>query len=530
MSEPKDEMKKSKTKDSGGQGATPDHPIKDVRRASVPLVLYETADPAQTMRTVLGALNSTVKDVAIMQHDVVRGLVGLNAKGTNLASEVGGKLETVDPTSCLDLFHDKVAIGEQQDAGRRSILFMHQAQAWLSSPPARQAVWNLRDPFAAIGATLILLSNTSEVPAELRQDVIVLNDPLPTPAEIAEIVTKIASSAKDAGAEVDPDKVKEDGQIHDTLTGLSGFGVRQVFSMSLRKTGIVDAVLSDRKRKLVEQTKGLSIWTGGETFDQLAGLANLKRFLTGLLTSGATPVRAIGYLDEIEKMLAGAGSDTSGTSQDQLGVILRVMQDQNTPGIILVGPPGTGKSAIAKASGRIANAPVVSFDLGAAKGSLVGSSEAAIRAMMSVFQAVSQGKGLFIATCNGLQSLPPELRRRFKLGIFYVDLPDAEERAAIWPIYIKRFGLDPALLDGKPDDNGWTGAEVASCCEIAFRLGCTLAEASKYVVPVCKSAADTITNLRKLASGKFISAGKPGIYQFNPGDAGADKGRALSFD
>jgi len=52
------------------------------------------------------------------------------------------------------------------------------------------------------------------------------------------------------------------------------------------------------------------------------------------------------------------------------------------------------------------------------KGSLVGESERRLRAALSVVDAVSQGQALFIATCNSIGALPPELRRRFTLGTF----------------------------------------------------------------------------------------------------------------
>jgi tRNA pseudouridine-54 N-methylase len=45
-------------------------------------------------------------------------------------------------------------------------------------------------------------------------------------------------------------------------------------------------------------------------------------------------------------------------------------------------------------------------------------------------------------------------------------------------------------------------------------LGITLAQASRYIVPVSRSAAEQIKALRQMASGKFISASTPGIYRY----------------
>ena len=65
-----------------------------------------------------------------------------------------------------------------------------------------------------------------------------------------------------------------------------------------------------------------------------------------------------------------------------------------------------------------------------------------------------------------------------------------------------------------PDDEGWTGAEIKECCRKAHRLGMSLAHASRYIVPVSRSAAEQVKSLRQMASGKFISASTQGMYQY----------------
>src|SRR5439155_26658589 len=123
--------------------------------------------------------------------------------------------------------------------------------------------------------------------------------------------------------------------------------------------------------------------------------------------------------------------------------------------------------------------------------------------------AVSQGRSLWIATCNSITSLPPELRRRFTLGTFFFDLPEAAERDAIWKLYLGKYGV----AGERPQDDGWTGAEIKECCRQAARLQISLQEAASYIVPVSRSAAEQIRALRHQASGRFTSASKPGVYE-----------------
>ena len=140
--------------------------------------------------------------------------------------------------------------------------------------------------------------------------------------------------------------------------------------------------------------------------------------------------------------------------------------------------------------------------------SLVGSSGERLRAALQVVDAISEGRSLWIATCNSIQSLPPELRRRFTLGTFFFDLPTAEERAAIWKIYREKWSLE----GDQPEDEGWTGAEIKECCRKAWRLNLSLIESARYIVPISRSAADQVEKLRQQAAGRYLSASHAGVY------------------
>jgi SpoVK/Ycf46/Vps4 family AAA+-type ATPase len=232
------------------------------------------------------------------------------------------------------------------------------------------------------------------------------------------------------------------------------------------------------------------------------------------ILAGNDPPRGVVFIDEIEKMLAGstgAVADSSGVSQGILQALLTHMQDCGATGSIFIGPPGAGKSMIAKCVGNEGGIPTIALDAGAMKGSLVGQTEQAIREALRVITSVTGGQALWVATCNSIGTLPPELRRRFSFGTFFFDLPDAEEREAIWVHYRLRF--DNSCHDAEPPCEGWTGAEIRTCCMLAYRLKITLTEAANYIVPVCKSARQQIEELRRQAEGRFISASYPGPYR-----------------
>jgi SpoVK/Ycf46/Vps4 family AAA+-type ATPase len=156
------------------------------------------------------------------------------------------------------------------------------------------------------------------------------------------------------------------------------------------------------------------------------------------------------FLDEIEKGFAGTGTDTSGVTTRMFGSFLTWLNDHTTDVFV-------------------------------------------------------------ISTSNNIKALPPEFSRAERFdGIFFVDLPSAEQRDAIWDIYEKvyKIGQD----DKRPNSEGWTGAEIRACCRLAALLGCSLQDAALNVVPVSATAADAMEGLRQWASGRCLDADRPGIY------------------
>lgn len=484
--------------------------LKPARRASVPIVLIQTADAQQSIDTIIKEMNGAAQEAPIMRWDIVRGLVGLNKAGKQAVANpaVGGEtpeLNTQNPTECL---------AKLPNVPERSVVFFMNAQMFWTNESVKQAIWNLRDVFKMTRSMIALLAPLgTTLPQELKDDIVSLQDTLPTEPEITAIVDGLLKDIAAApGATLKPDQITDKPRLIDALLGLSAFGAEQVFSMSCSKDDVDRAAMWETKKVTIEQTDGLKVYRGKERFADIGGMENAKKYLYDVCT-GRDRVRAIVFIDEIEKSTAGMQSDSSGVAQDQHRQLLTWMQDRKVAGVLALGAPGTCKSALAKALGNEVGIPTIELDLGAMKGSLVGQSEARLRNALAVIDAISQGKVLVIATCNSVSNLSPELKRRFSLGTFFHPLPDKTARKKIWAIYLKKFGLEGQEI---PNDVGWTGAEIETCCTIAWRLNRTLLQASKCFVPVMVSAKETIEKLCKEATNRYVSAETEGLFVYEP--------------
>lgn len=481
--------------------------LKSYRRAAVPLLAIHTADPAEVLQLAIDE-SENGSSAPVLRWDCVHGLFGVNAMGIALAGTLnnGGDpaMTTSNPAEALRAVE---SIRDDTIADRAVFVMLGMGEI-MNDPTAgiavRQAVWNLRDVLTVRGALLVLT-----VPMGWRNpfpdDITVQIAPLPTPEELAATVNRIVS---DAGLESAAET--EVNAACDALRGLSSFAAEQTLALSLtKKDGINIESLWARKRQQISETPGLSVYAGKETFEDLGGLDQAKKLFASLL-NGKRRIGAVAFIDEGEKAFAGSARDTSGVAQDQLGCLLSYMQDNNAIGAIFVGPPGAAKSAFAKAIGNEGKVPTVTLDLGGLKGSLVGESEARMRKALAVITSISGGRPFFVMTCNSISILPPELRRRFTLGTMFFDLPSAEERKAIWAIYCTKYEIPNKQKF--PNSEGWTGAEIKQCCDLADRLGISLLEAAKYIVPVAVSAREKIGQLRQEASGRYLSASNDGIF------------------
>lgn len=169
-------------------------------------------------------------------------------------------------------------------------------------------------------------------------------------------------------------------------------------------------------------------------------------------------------------------------------------------GIFIVGMPGCGKSLCAKASAALFGTPLLKMDMGSMMGKYVGESEGNLRRAIQIAEAAApcvlwideiekafSGVGgnndimtrmfgyflswmqdkrsavYVIATANNADNLPPELKRKGRFDeIFCVNLPNDEERKAIFEVHLKKKAKNDIKLSDAlvKTTEGFNGADI----------------------------------------------------------------------
>ncbi|MBU0641490.1 MAG: AAA family ATPase [Planctomycetes bacterium] len=376
--------------------------------------------------------------------------------------------------------------------------------------------------------TLVITSPLLEMAPELEKDVCVLDYPLPDNDDFAVLLHRICEDVAEhtnLSLNIDP-KARE--QLVQAALGLTLQEAENVFAKTIVNDGTLNAddisVVFSEKQQIIRKSGLLEYYESQIEIEDVGGLANLKDWLTR---------RSLAFSERAR----------------QFGL-------PAPKGVLFVGVQGCGKSLCAKAVSRMWNMPLLRFDMGRMFASLVGSSEENIRRAIAVAESIapvvlwvdeidkafagSQGsantdggttarvmstfltwlsekhKPVFVlATANNISQLPPELLRKGRLDeIFFVDLPDAEERVQVFDIHLRKRQRDPASFDldqlARAAD-GFSGAEIEEAVisslydvfylekelETSDLLKC-LAEA----VPLSKTMAEGISALRAWADGR----------------------------
>ncbi|WNZ23449.1 AAA family ATPase [Leptolyngbya sp. NK1-12] len=400
-----------------------------------------------------------------------------------------------------------------------AIFILRDYHRFLDDVAIARKLRNLARSLKSQPKNVVIVSPQLSIHEDLSEVLTVLEFPLPTLSEIRSELERLLVATNQVSDAKLVDEVARSCQ------GLSMERIRRVLAKAIAIHGSLQPedveLILEEKRQTIRQTQILDFYPATERISDIGGLDNLKDWL--LRRGGAFSERARQY-----------------------GL-------PHPRGLLLVGIQGTGKSLTAKAIAHHWHLPLLRLDVGRLFAGLVGESESRTRQMIQLAEALapcvlwideidkafagvdSRGDagttsrvfGTFItwlaektspvfvvATANNIQALPPEMLRRGRFDeIFFVGLPNQEERRAIFAVHLSRlrphnlqsYDLDRLAYE-TPD---FSGAEIEQMLIEAMHIGFSqnrdfttqdILEAASQIIPLARTAQDQIQLLQDWAT------------------------------
>ncbi len=442
----------------------------------------------------------------------------------------------------------------------------------LGEPIPRQ-IRDMYEHLISSGKTLIIVSpllahgaggTRGGLPSTLEKQISVVRYELPSKgvieAHVGEVISHMSTSTKGKRKYTQLEYSEDDMQAFvKALQGLTLIEIDNAISTSITHMNKLDAekLLLDKKQ-LLRKSEILEFIQASVAMDDVGGLDMVKDYL-GKYSRAYTPeAKAFGV--------------------------------EPLKGVLLTGVPGTGKSLLAKAIGRLWGVPLLRLDVGKVMTGLVGGSESKMRDVIKQAEAMSpcvlwidevekslsgtkssnfsDGGTLsrvfgtlltsmqdgmegvtIIATANDINQLPPEFIRRFN-EVFFVDLPGPNERWDIFAIHLKKRGRNietfekhrKVLVAASKD---YTGAEIEKAVKDGIAASFyqdkkdltvkNLLAAIADTKPISKIMESKVKKLREKARGSFRFASSWAMSQGvednkNKNKVSTSSGKTLSID
>ncbi|GIW46346.1 MAG: ATPase [Deltaproteobacteria bacterium] len=386
--------------------------------------------------------------------------------------------------------------------------------------------------FSTNKGIVVITGYDIDIPDDLKPISAKIKLPEPNMEEYRKLLNRIVRDLKekiDVKVELDPE------DINRLLLNLKGLTLMEAEKI-LTKIMVEDGRLSSKdirciveaKKEIVEREGLLEYYPLEETWDDIADLEGLKSWLNKRRMFVLEPDRAKKFGLSFPK------------------------------GILLIGVPGCGKSLCAKAVATEWGLPLLKLDPSNLYNKYIGESEKNFKRAIKTAErlspvilwideiekafATSQGtedggvstrifgtflswlqerKGdvFIVATANDVTKLPPEFLRKGRFDeVFFLDLPNAEARRAIFEIQLRKRGKDLKNFDIQvlaEKTEGFSGAEieqvVVSGLYTAFYLKQELSteillNEISSTLPLSLTMAERISWLRNWVKGKAVSA------------------------
>jgi len=392
-------------------------------RAAFPLVYIPEEDEVQIRRAIRSA--ATDMSRKMRTWTVTQGIVEI--EGDKL-TPIGKN--TDKPRAAMDHITKEVSTQQKKRQKDTFIYVMHDFRKWMEDPFVIRQIRDIVPMLKSTPAMIVFAGPGVKKPPELEREIYTTHLPMPNKDDAMEILRDAITSKVFNGLSQEKRLA-----LVEAGKGLSFHEMECAYALAASSGDLDPKTIWGLKAKVIDSPE-LQFIEKGNTLNMIGGLVNAKNWL--IERASAYTAKAIEY--GIEAPL----------------------------GCVFLGPPGTGKSAMAKAIGDVFNAPILRLNMGACMRPHVGESERIVRELMGridiigkvivwldefekMFAAASTSghsdSGLFLrmfgefltwmgernqtgsqcflaATCNAIKNLQSALTRagRFDVTFYYDDI------------------------------------------------------------------------------------------------------------
>ncbi|MFZ2655148.1 MAG: AAA family ATPase [Victivallales bacterium] len=377
-------------------------------------------------------------------------------------SKTGSPDETKDPCA---------AIKAILDGGKKGIYVFRDLSEFIDKPDVKRALREFNySKTGGIDQFLFIISPELKMPDTLREEIHLIDVLPPDEGEISAEFNRIRENYPNTRI---PEEFNTEIML--ALKGLSISGIdsilHRIFKNDRTEREIIFNEIFDEKESIVRKTGYLEFIPPREMLANVGGLGNLKEWLIKrekvftkeAVDAGITPPKGLLVMG-----VSGCGKSLAVKTVSSLWKLPLFRLDMN---LIFSGLYGNPEATFHKALQTLnAVAPVILWidEIENALGLEEAGGLSISSHIFSSFLTWMQEKPplIFIAaTANKIQALPAEIIRKGRFDqVFFVDLPDDQERREIFTIYLKKYADNLEQFDLKMLSimtNGWNGAEIA---------------------------------------------------------------------
>lgn len=458
--------------------------------ANLPIIYIVGYDEVSIMESILNVTGRR----KVWEWNLLNGLVNrkeINGKDIEFTEDI---MEDYNEIS----LEESIVMGVRERGFDRKVIVVKDIAAFLDDSKIVSLFKNacVKIENGDLDTVFIFVSPVLNIPKELEKYITILEEGFLSENEIYQRIDQFVSTMNS------PVYKGLKKKMANAFKGLSSIEIDTILALGYAQNGEnginedILELISEQKMQLIKKDGILEMIQVKESIDDIGGLDTLKDWLK----------KKAKVINNMEKA-------------EDFGV-------EMPKGVLIAGVPGCGKSLNAK----LFNIPLLKLDMGRLMGKYVGESESNMRRAIALSEAIAPcvlwidelekafsgigGDGgsaevttrLFgqfltwmqdknssvfvVATANDIMKLPPELMRKGRFDeIFYVQLPNEEERRKIFEIHIKKRreedykDIDIDKLVQKTE--GYSGADiegvVRDAIESAFVRGDSKVETQDFL-------------------------------------------------